>query len=346
MKHPFKLMSLLIAMILAVSACGGSSDDTADEKGGVHTLTDMEDRKVEVPRDVDKVVTVGSVPVINGFLFALGEGDVIVNGLPDFARGGRWKYQYVFAPAIEDQPKTQNADGAPLVEDILELEPDVVLTMSPEVVEPLEDVGLTVLVLQWRDATDVKEVVGLLGELLDQEEKAGEYGDYFDATIDQVDEIVGDIPDDERRSALYMSPEAMTRPHLIADWWIDQAGGRSVTEGSTEEVLPLNIEQIIDWDPEVIFVSSPDEVEAIYDDERFEPVTAVAEREVYSVPIAAHTWGNRTSEQPLTVYWTASKLYPDLVTEDDVIAEVEDFYSTFFATELTADQAAEIVSGQ
>lgn len=339
------LMSLLMAVLMTLSACGGADGDAAASGDDTHTLTDMEGRDVEVPREVDRVVTLGSVPVINGFLFALGEGDVIVNGLPDFALGGRWQYQYVFAPGIEEQPQTQTADGAPKVEDILELEPDVVLTMNADLVEPLEEVGLDVMVLQWRDATDVTEVVDLLGTLLGREERAEEYSRYFTQTTDEVADIVADVPADERRSALYLSPEAMTRPHLIADWWIDQAGGQSATEGSTEEVLPLNVEQIIGWDPDVIFVSSPDEVEAVYQDPRFAPLSAVAEQEVYAVPIAAHTWGNRTSEQPLTVYWAASKLYPDLISADDVVGEVQDFYASIFHTELDDDQVAEIAAG-
>jgi alkanesulfonate monooxygenase SsuD/methylene tetrahydromethanopterin reductase-like flavin-dependent oxidoreductase (luciferase family) len=48
-------------------------------------LTDMAGRSVALPSPVRHVATVGAVPVINSFVFALGEGGTIVNGLPPFA---------------------------------------------------------------------------------------------------------------------------------------------------------------------------------------------------------------------------------------------------------------------
>lgn len=342
------MVGILVTLALALVGCGTSGASSTEEEptqAATHVLTDMEGRSVEVPTTIDRVVTLGSVPVINGFLFALGKGDVIVNGLPDFALGGRWKYQYVFAPQIERQPQTQNADGAPQVEDIIGLNPDVILTMSPDLAEPLEKVGLKVIVLQWRDATDVKKVIDLLGELLNEPERAAAYTEYFDATLADVQKKVSAVAQDQRRTALYLSPKAMTRPHLIADWWIEQAGGRSVTAGSTQEVLPLNVEQVVSWNPDVIFVPSPADVEAVYADPRFAPLKAVVDKQVYSLPIAAHMWGNRTSEQPLTVFWAASKLYPDRVTEGDLEKEIANFYSTIFKVDLSEEQVKEIAAG-
>jgi iron complex transport system substrate-binding protein len=339
-----RFAGVLIALAVLLSGCaaGGTTGSVVPQ---TRVVTDMEGRTVEVPSEIARVVTLGSVPPINSFLFALGKGDVIVNDRHE-RWGDRWDYQYLFAPGLKGQPQTQNADNAPLVETIVELDPDVILTMSPELVEPLEAIGVGVIVLQWREPTDVTRVVDLLGDLLGVEDRARAYSEYFDSTIVDVADLVDEVPESERRSALYLSHEAMTRPHLIGEWWIAQAGGLSVTAGTTLEVQPIDVEQIINGNPDVIFAPSPEEAQAIYDDERLAAITAVANREVYPLPIAAHNWGNRTSEQPLTVYWAASKLYPDLISDEALTAVVEDFYREIFRTELTRDQIAEILSGR
>ncbi|GEL17716.1 ABC transporter substrate-binding protein [Pseudonocardia asaccharolytica] len=339
-----RLAAALVAVLaLILTGCGsGAATATA---GDTRTITDMNGRTVEVPATVSRVVTLGAVPVINSFLFALGEGEVIVNGLPDFARNPRWKYQYVFAPQIEQQPVTQSADRQPSTEKILDLKPDVVLTMHKEDAEPLERLGLKVVTLKWRDPEDVTKVVDLLGQVLDQPERARAYTGYFDRSRRQIADALAAVPAADRTSALYLSHKAMTRPHLIAEWWITQAGGRSVTEGSEQESLKLNIEQILAWNPQVIFVSSSAEITAVIEDPRLAGVAAVQNKRVYATPIAAHLWGNRTSEQPLTVLWAAKQLYPDQLAGLDLAGEVSRFYSEIYKTELDNAQVDEILAG-
>ncbi|MFC5997087.1 ABC transporter substrate-binding protein [Pseudonocardia hispaniensis] len=339
-----RLVAALVAILaLVLTGCGaGAATATPSD---TRTITDMNGRTVEVPATVSRVATLGAVPVINSFLFALGKGEVIVNGLPDFARNPRWKYQYVFAPQIEQQPVTQSADRQPSTEKLLELKPDVVLTMNKEDAEPLEKVGLKVVTLKWRDPEDVTKVVDLLGQVLDQPERARAYTAYFNQSRERIAEALAAVPEADRTTALYLSHKGMTRPHLIAEWWITQAGGRSVTAGSDQEPLKLNIEQILGWDPQVIFVSSPAEITAVTEDPRLAGVAAVRNKRVYATPIAAHLWGNRTSEQPLTVLWAAKQLHPEQLGGLDLENEVARFYADIYRVELDKAQVDEILAG-
>ena len=50
------------------------------------SVKDMAGRTVELPRRIDRVVTLGSLPVLNSFVFTMGEGRTIVNGLADFGQ--------------------------------------------------------------------------------------------------------------------------------------------------------------------------------------------------------------------------------------------------------------------
>lgn len=64
---------------------------------------------------------------------------------------------------------------------------------------------------------------------------------------------------------------------------------------------------------------------------------------IYYVPTVAHVWGNRTVEQPLTVFWTMNKLYPELESTEDLKEKISYFYSHFFQYDLSAEQLTAIV---
>ena len=97
----------MITLVLVLPDYAGAQTTT-------RTVTDMAQRAVTLPVQVRKVATIGSVPVINSLLFAMGAGDMIVNGLPGlFARQQRWKYQTVFAPTMANKPQTAGARSRP-----------------------------------------------------------------------------------------------------------------------------------------------------------------------------------------------------------------------------------------
>ena len=73
----------------------------AASPGECRTIVDMDGRSVTLPEKISRIVTVGPVPVLNGFLFAFGRQQSIVNGLPrELAR----KFQFVFAPDLAKRP--------------------------------------------------------------------------------------------------------------------------------------------------------------------------------------------------------------------------------------------------
>ena len=307
----------------------------------------MAGRSVVLPAQVTRVATVGPVPVINSFIFALGEGSTIVNGLPPFAATPRWKYQAVFAPNIAGAPAMQAANNAPNTEALLQAKPDVVFVMDQSALTPLDQAGLPAMFLAWRQPADVKTVVNLLAQVFGEPQQGQAYADFFDATVKRVSDRVAAVPPEQRPTVLYFSPKTLSQPQLIAEWWIPTAGGISVTNnGRTEESISVSAEQVLAWNPAVMIVTAPDEQALVYADSRFAAIQAVRDKRVLVIPQGAHNWGNRTIEQPLTVLWLAKTLYPELFSDVDLLAEVKGFYARFFGTTLTDEQVQEILSGR
>jgi iron complex transport system substrate-binding protein len=308
-------------------------------------VTDMAGRAVTLPARIERTVTLGSLPVLNSFVYAMGEGATIVNGLADFARA-HWKYQTVFAPGIADRPTMQQPNREPNIEAILLARPDVVLTMHREHVQPLAARGVPTIFLAWREPEDVKACMAVLGQVYGKPERAEAYRRYFDATLARVARALAPVPPAARPRVLYLQPATLTQPRLIAEWWIPAAGGISVTDdGRATESRTFTLEQVVLWDPDILIVTEPRDVQLVTTDRVFGRLKAVRNGKVFVAPVGAHTWSNRTAEQPLTVLWAVETFHPGRLPGLDLAAETRAFYRTFFERELPDAAIAEILSG-
>ena len=331
------LMAIVVVLLLP---------DFIGAQGMTRTVTDMDGRQVILPAHITRVATIGSVPVLNSLVFAMRAGDMLVNGLPEpFSRGSHWKYQTVFTPTMANKPMMQGPDRTPDIEALLKAEPDVVLTMSKPSIAVMQQRGLPVVFLAWREASDVKAAMQLLGEIFDQPAVAERYAAYFDDVVARVAAAV--IQAKARRpTVLYFNAATLEQPHLIAEWWITAAGGTSVTnDGHYTEGRKFTLEELFAWDPDILILNAASDREIIAQDARLQRLKAVANKHVYVIPVGAHTWAHRTVEQPLTVLWAAKIFHPEVFANMNLQAEVQSFYHTFFGVTLSEAQVQEILDG-
>lgn len=319
---------------------------TTQPESAEKTVTDMAGRKVTLPAEVKSVATFGSIGVLNAMVETLGCGDRIINEMSStFTKTDQWKYQYVFAPQIKDGPLFENADREIQIEAVLQAAPDLCLCMTKEAMKTLEERGLNVVYLQWKTLDDVEPCITLLGEALGAQEVAADYLKWFDETVARAEALAAKIPEADRRTVLYGSITSLTQPHLIAEWWIPEAGGISATKDrpSDGESYEYTLEDLLKWNPDVMVASTQKMVAEIKADSRLSGVKAVANNALCSIPTVAHVWGNRTTEQPLTILWMMNKLYPEVMTNEMLAGEIGNFYGHFFKTDLTQEQIAEII---
>ncbi len=343
----FKLLSIFLVVVflsMCFVGCKKTTSGKPQPTSNTITVTDMAGREVEIPREINKVVTVGAVPIINGYIFALGEGDKIANGLPAFAQKYK-KYPIILAPQIANGLDLRGTDGGVNIEELLKINPDVVFTMSKEHIDVMERNNILVVFLSCGDANESKQIIKLMGEIFNKPSQASDYINYFDATMDRVDKVVSSIPVEEKPRVLYcMNLNTVT--HLIVDWWIEKAGGISVSAGErSTEKYQFDKEQLLKWDPEIIIVSTPNEFKSIYNDSIYNDISAVKNKRVYIGPIGIFRWCHRDVEMPLTVLWAAKISHPNKFKDADLEKETMEFYRKFFNYNLSREEAKEILSG-
>ncbi|MDR0925380.1 MAG: ABC transporter substrate-binding protein [Hungatella sp.] len=333
------------AVTVTSEAPSSQADSAEQTPAAERTITDMAGRTVTIPVQIEKIGTFGSVGVLNAFVELMGEGSKICNDMPEnFTKNDNWKLQYEFAPQIKGAPIFE-ANKEIAMETVLAAKPDVCFTMTKETAELLEKNGISAVYLAWSEIDDVKKAVTLMGEVLNKQETADDYIKYFDEKLARAQELTKDITD--KKTVLYGSVTTLTQPHKIAEWWIAQAGGISVTDdGRKEDTLTYTLEDLLKWNPQVMILTAKSQITEIEADSRFANITAVKDKAFYVTPTVAHVWGNRTVEQPLTIFWTMNKLYPEIMTRDELAREIKYFYSHFFLYEMSDAQVSEIIDGK
>jgi iron complex transport system substrate-binding protein len=341
-----KTKVMAAAILFMMSAAGlfgaGKRQDSPQGSGGTRTITDMAERTVTIPAQIGKIGTFGSVGVLNAFVELMGAGKSICNEMPsNFTRNNNWKMQYVFAPQIKGAPLFETNMEIQM-ETVLSTNPDLCVTMTKATVELLEKNGIAVMYLSWTELDDIKKAVTLMGEALNKQDRAAEYIAYFENSIAKTAAKTAGLQ--TKKKVLYGSIPSFTQPHRIAEWWIAQAGGLSVTDnGRNQETLVYTMEELLKWNPDVMIVSDPASITEIKNDARLSGITAVRNNAIYALPTVAHVWGNRTVEQPLTVFWTLHKLYPELFSRAELAEEIKSFYSRFFLYDMSRSEIDAVI---
>lgn len=298
------------------------------------TVVDLAGRRVTLPERCERIAAVGGSPAVNAFLFLFGLGGRLVNGLPANFNGPAWRWQRFFAPALAQLPVVSGPPPgwAPNVEALLALQPELVFTVSTQVSERLQALGLPAITLAWERPGSIAETVRLLAEITDQPERAAAYFAWEQGLREQVRQGLRGAGPSPR--VLYCRWQGLTQPIMTpANELIAAAGGVSVTAADNPlhlDVFPFSAEQLLAWQPEAILLASATELPSVYADARFAQLPAVRARRVWAVPQVAHLWTHYTPEQPLGVLWLAHKLFPGRFSRLEPLAESRRFYQQFF----------------
>lgn len=346
----------VLAMILLVSVLGACNSapatlTTSDTDIETVTVTDSIGRTVEVPEKVEKIAALYSFA---GYAVCmLGSGSNLV-GVP----GGLQRDILL----VEMFPEIANAStprtgGTINIEELLRIDPDVVLVRKDTVaddreVEKLDKSGLPYIVVDYSTMKEQREAILIIGKAIGKEAEANAFNNYYLDIIDRVDQVIGDMPEEEKTTLYHSENQATRATHessLAADW-TRAAGVINVSVGGDLELVGndyyASIEQILLWNPEVIIVNETTAYKLITSHPQWSGISAVQNDRVYHLPNGISRWGHPGSvETPLALLWTAKTVYPDLFSHVDMEQEVYNFYKTFFGMELDDEMIATVLRG-
>lgn len=190
-----------------------------------------------------------------------------------------------------------------------------------------------------------KRLVRVFGDALGRSasEKAETWCRWYDETVQRVTARTRAIAPGGRPKAYFVRGPGVLSSHgkgAYVYWYGEMAGADMVVKGRAAPG-DVSVEELIRWDPEVMFIGRQYPASLVLDDPRLRDVRAVRERRVLEVPAGVFFWDGGP-ECGLLLLYLAKQLHPGLFADVDLAFEVRSYYRRFYRTDL-ADQEVDLL---
>ena len=315
-------------------------------------VEDQRGRTIELPKPAERIVTI-PMPMASVVMALDGSSRRIVGMHPASRQSIQEGFlRRVFPEALSIQADvTRGGMFTPNLESILALRPDVVVqwTEPTDLIRALEGAGLTVVGLT--NSPPTQEIhernLTIVGEVIGQRERLAQLIRTQQETRHRIEAAVAGIAESEKPRVLYMRYlRQLMNPggrNSYQDFWIRLTGGTNVA-AFPDTNTAVNLEQIVAWNPQVIFVGTFDD--GVPDDFMRNPalvgVDAVRNRRVYKLPHGGYRWDPGSHESHLTWQWATMLLHPERA-RFDLRGSMRDTYRFLYRYELTDAEIDEIL---
>lgn len=214
-----------------------------------------------------------------------------------------------------------------------------------DLVPQFEAANIPVLVIL--DSTEsfktIQQTLTLLGMALGESEKAEQIGSFLNRQLENAQTLLKDTTEKPSvlflgsSSALSVAPGSMIQTSLI-----EAAGGVNAVSGveGLGGFVDVSIEQIIAWDPDVIWFPQYSDytAEDLLNDPAWSSLSAVQNKRVYEFPSQLEPWDQPTAAVALGIDWALHSLHPDLYSFEDMMKSVDEFFTIVYDKTFTAEQ--------
>jgi iron complex transport system substrate-binding protein len=345
-----------VALIRVAFACFAAGLILATQTAGFAEevrVVDQRGRTIHLEKPAERVVAI-PMPIASVVMALDGSAGRVV-GMHPMARKSIEDgfLRRVFPEALSiNSDVTRGGTFNPNLETILQLRPSVVIqwTEPADLITALENVRLPVVgLINNPPNQDVHERnLSIIGAVIGQRERTETLLVVQRRWRAEFEAIAAGVPDASRPHALYlrllhpsMNPAGA---HTYQNFWMHMVGGRNVAETPGMDTATINLEQIIAWNPQIIFLGAFDNsVPAdLLDNAALRRVDAIRDRRVYKLPHGGYRWDPGSHESHLGWQWAATLMHPDRF-RFDLRQQVRETYRFLYRYGVTNAEIDEIL---
>ena len=347
------LAAVLIPLLLASLMMTGCGVPAKQALSGTRTFTDSAGRTVEIPNEIRSVAPSGSYAQM--FLISLCPEKLI--GLSSALTRSQKKYLPEYLVSLPTFGQFYGGSGTVNYEAIISADPDVIIDIGEKkdtIVEDMdslqEKTGIPVVFLE-SSLEQVPDTFVSLGELTGTEQRAQELAAYCTDVLERVKETTASLSESEKIRVYVGDGEYGTEASpagSVHSEVMDLLGAVNVAaleEYSDSGKKEVPMEQILIWDPEVVFLTTDANYDEIYEDPVWSSVQAVKDHRVYEIPSSPYNWIDRppSMQRILGLLWMGNLLYPERYGFD-MVKKVQEYYRLFYQYDLSKDEAEEMLA--
>ncbi len=376
-----KIITLAVSAIIlltALTGCASSSQQSSSQQASgsqgsysqeessleqqeaTRAIVDHTGNTVVIPADINRVVISSILPLPSVFCLFDGAADKLVGMDPSSMAAAKNSILPKIHPEVLNVSTDFIKDGNLNIEELMKLKPDVVLYSADNTAdyEVLSKAGIPAIAFstskfEFDTVKTFDNWVLLMGEIFGQQETAKQIASYGYEVKDEVTKVLEEAGDSLRKpKALilfrYDNGSIKTSgSNFFGQYWMDSTGAENVAK-DLKGMAEINMEQIYQWDPEIIFITNftPYQPEDLYENsiEGFDwsKVKAVRDKKVYKFPLGMYRWFPPASDTPLSMQWLATKNQPELFGELNMDTEVREYYKRFYSYDLSDEEVYQI----
>ena len=352
---------LMAGIIVIVVILGGTliyvlgGNITSPSKGTV-SITDMAGRTVQVPAQVNKVIGTGCS--CREIVYLNASDKIIGIEQPESnSSGGNGKLMaYMVAyPELMSLPVVTSGTTINY-EKIAELDPDVVFANSAEEADNIQSkTGIpTVVVCIYAVGTpeqmDKYETsLRIMGDVLNKEDRAEELIDYMDSSEEDLATRTRGVSSNK---TVYMGGQAYGAIHGITATnafyppfeMVNATNvAANVNTSDASKGFQVDKEQLITWNPDIIFVEETGLKTVINDTSNtpeYQELKAIQDENVYGL-LPYCTYAYNKEEMIANAYYVGKVLYPEQFNDVDPEEKADEIFEKFLGKEIYNDLKAQ-----
>lgn len=339
------LIGLIIILSMILIGCYDA--DLKDEEIQMRKIVDCSGHEVMLPdaEDLQRIV-ITSPPIVT-MTYAIAKDSKSIVGMNPLAIANSNKGLLAMALPNLNDINTSFIKGFDIdVEQLLNLEPDIVFCYGEKQRKHLEALNIPVVDF-YKNEKDASKIVKdwekLICEVLNVQP---EYT--VEAAIEAVDELSLSMVDEKTSKKALLIFNNSSDKIIVAgsqtygDYWLDFAGLENVASAIEGEKV-VDLEQIYNWQPEVIYLFMGPSKEAYLsgiDHQDWSRIDAVKNQAVYDIPAGLFHWSAPCMDTPLMMKWMLLENKNDQAFFD----EMKIYYEKMYGLELTDELIVSILN--
>lgn len=361
-----KIIIVLIFTILsAFTGCSGntqniktSDNDTQADK--TVKVTDLLEREVEVPENVDSIVALGAGGL--RMICYAGAQDMVVGvEKAEHEKTLAKCYNYVYYDTFKNLPVVGTGGSGSYEayeEEILELSPDVIFaSYTEDLADDLQNkTGIPVVVITYDGGMfddKLYKSMELIGQILGKEERCTEVVNCLKEWQVDLDNRTKDIADEDKPS-VFTGACSFKGGHGIEGTYTQFPPFTAINALNVADVLSdsvggviVDLEQIAVWNPDYIFLD-PNNMELVNNDyssnkDFYDSLKAVQTDNVYTQ--VAYNWYTTNIETAVVdAYYAGKIIFPDAFSDIDIEEKAVEVYTSLLGGD-AEDYYDDLVNG-
>ena len=342
------ILPVFVVSLLLVGCSVSRSSSNEGTYGETVTITDMLGRQVKMPKTIRRVLALHPIPT--GLLAILvPQNQVSIDSYFQRSLKSHDLYTNAEYERLSKLPVTGTYFNGLNTEEIIELHPDVVITMVSDknIDKEQQQTGIPFFAVSKAPTSSYQTTIRLVGEIVGQQKRADEMADFWASTVQSVENTAAKVT--RHPTVLYTGKNGHTNSvpgkNTVFGSTIDTAGGQSVGDQlpsalASNESNPVSMEQIMEWNPDIIISSGATSKNKIMTDPQWHTLNAVRTKHIYAPRAFAGLDG---LQAVLGMVWTQGVLLDgdDAAAEAHLTSVMQRYYQLFYGHTLTAAQIAQ-----